>query len=339
MLGFFSKDIGIDLGTANTLAFEKNKGIVLREPSVVSVNTITGQVVAVGEEAKKMLGRTPGSIVAVRPLKDGVIADFEITQSMIRHFIRKITTTNFFTRPRIVICIPYGVTEVERRAVEEAAVQAGGREAFLIEEPMAAAIGAGLPIAEPTGSLIVDIGGGTSEVAVISLGGIVTSKSLRIAGDELDEAIINYVKKSYNLLIGERTAERIKENIGSAYDYGENETYEVSGRDLMNGLPKNIKVTSEEIREALKEPVGQIVDGIKTTLEQTPPELAADIIERGLTLTGGGALLKGFDTLISKETGIPVHIADNPLDCVVNGTGKVLEDIDSLKKLLLNKRR
>ena len=336
---FFSKDIGIDLGTANTLVHVKNKGIVIREPSVVAINKNSGQVLAVGDEAKEMIGRTPGNIVAIRPMKDGVIADFNTTQNMLKYFIRKALSGKGFFKPRVVICVPSGVTEVEKRAVEEAAYQSGAREVYLIEEPMASAIGANLPVDEPTGSMVVDIGGGTSEVAVISLGGIVTSKSLRIAGDDLDEAIISYVKKEYNLAIGERTAEEIKITIGSAFPGEQEETMNVMGRDLINGLPKNIVLTSSEIREALKEPINAIVDAIKQTLEKTPPELAADVMDRGITLTGGGALLKHLDQLITKETGMAVNIAENPLDCVALGTGKVLDEINTLRKVLITPKK
>lgn len=323
----FSKDIGIDLGTANTLVFMKGKGIVMREPSVVAVDVRTEDVLAVGTQAKEMIGRTPGSIVAVRPLKDGVIADFDVTATMLKHFIRKALHNSSFSRPRVVVCIPSGVTEVERRAVEDAARQAGAKDVELIEEPMAAAIGAGLPVAEPTGSMVVDIGGGTAEVAVISLGDIVTSVSVRVAGDKFDEAIISYVKKKYNLLIGERTAEDIKIRIGSAYptEETENATMEIKGRNLVDGLPKNVVVSADEVREALGDSLQTIVEAIKNTLEKTPPELSADIIDHGIMLTGGGALLRGLDQLVSLETGMPVHVAERPLDCVVDGTGKRLE--------------
>ena len=338
-MGVFTKEIGIDLGTANTLVYLKGKGVILREPSVVAVNNNTGQILAVGLEAKQMIGRTPGNITALRPLKDGVIADFETTQSMLRHFIRKVVGNSPLARPRVVICVPSGVTEVEKRAVVDSAMTAGAKEAFLIEEPMASAIGAGLPVEEPSGSMVVDIGGGTSEVAVISLGGIVVSRSLRVAGDEFDDAIIHYIKKEYNLMIGERTAEDIKVKIGSAFPLEKEETYNISGRDLVTGLPKELKVSSEEIREALKEPVNAVVDSIKFTLEKTPPELAADIMERGIMLAGGGALLEGLDKLINKETGIPVFIAEQPMDCVVLGTGRVLEEIDVLSNVLLSSRK
>ena len=334
-MGLFSKDVGIDLGTANTLVYMKGKGIIMREPSVVAVDTKTDEVRCVGAEAKAVIGRTPGSIVAVRPLKDGVIADFDITTNMLENFLKKACGNSMFSRPRVVICIPSGVTEVERRAVREATLKAGARQVSVIEEPMAAAIGAGLPISEPTGSMIVDIGGGTSEVAIISLGGIVTARSVRVAGDEFDSAIINYIKKKYNLLIGERTAENIKMGIGSAYKTGDTEpVMDIKGRNLLNGLPENITVTSEEIREAISEPLSHVIDAIKTTLEKTPPELAADIIESGIMLAGGGALLRGLDQLIHEETGMPVKIAERPLDCVADGTGKVLENIDKLEDVL-----
>ena len=323
----FSRDIGIDLGTANTLVCIKGKGIIMREPSVVAVDVRNDAVRAVGTEAKDMIGRTPGSIVAVRPLKDGVIADFDVTAAMLKKFIKEALKGSMFSRARIVICIPSGVTEVESRAVYDAARQAGASMVDLIEEPMAAAIGAGLPVSDATGSMVVDIGGGTSEVAVISLGDIVTAQSVRIAGDDMDEAIITYIRKKHNLLIGERTAEQIKIQIGSAYHFnGEEEaSMEIKGRNLVDGLPKNVNITSEEVREALSDPVNQIIDAIKGTLEKTPPELAADIIDRGITLTGGGALLRGLDVLISETTSMPVHVADNPLDCVVEGTAQRLE--------------
>ncbi|MDR0404411.1 MAG: rod shape-determining protein [Oscillospiraceae bacterium] len=324
----FSRDIGIDLGTANTLVFVRHKGIVMREPSVVAVDVRTDTVLAVGSQAKDMIGRTPGSIVAVRPLKDGVIADFDVTATMLKHFIRRASKQPllFSIRPRLVVCIPSGVTEVERRAVEDAARQAGAKEVELIEEPMAAAIGAGLPVAEPTGSMVVDIGGGTSEVAVISLGDIVSACSVRVAGDKLDEAIIAYIKKKYNLLIGERTAENIKIQIGSAFSIEDDEgSVEIKGRNLLDGLPKHVVITAPEIREALRDPLVIIVDAIKNTLECTPPELSADIIDHGIVLTGGGALLRGLDSLVSEETSMPVRVADSPLDCVVDGTGKRLE--------------
>lgn len=336
----FSQDIGIDLGTANTLVFVKGKGIVIREPSVVAVDVRTQppKVVAVGAEAKEMIGRTPGSITAVRPLKDGVIADFDVTADMLKSFIRRAISGSPFNRARVMICIPSGVTEVERRAVHDAARSAGAKYVSLIEEPMAAAIGAGLPVSEATGSMVVDIGGGTAEVAVLSLGDIVTSRSARVAGDDFDEAIIAYIKKKYNLLVGERTAEDIKIRIGSAYAYEGEGAMNVKGRNLMDGLPKNVEVTSEEIREALADPVSMIIDAIRSTLEKTPPELAADIIDHGIMLTGGGALLRGLDKLIEIETKMPVHVAQNPLDCVVDGTGLCLEN-DALGTLSGQKKK
>lgn len=334
-----TRDMGIDLGTANTLVFVKGKGIIIREPSVVAIQTNTKEVLAVGEDAKKMIGRTPGNIVAIRPLKDGVIADFDVTQNMLKYFIKKATQQKSIFQPRVVICVPSGVTEVEKRAVEEAAIHAGAKEAYLIEEPMAAAIGAGLPVQEATGSMVVDIGGGTTEVAIISLGGIVTSKSIRVGGDELDEAIVTYIKREYSLMIGERTAENVKIKIGSADKDMEIMTMDIRGRDLISGLPKTLEITSAEIYEALREPVLNILDAIKSTLEKTPPELASDVMELGIMLTGGGALLHGLDRLVIRETGMPVHIAENALDCVALGTGKALESIDILKKTLTNYKR
>ncbi len=330
----FSQDIGIDLGTANTLVFVKGRGIVIREPSVVAVDQRSNppRVVAVGSEAKDMIGRTPGSITAVRPLKDGVIADFNITADMLKAFIKRAISNSPFSRARVMICIPSGVTEVERRAVYDAAKSAGAKDISLIEEPMAAAVGAGLPVSEATGSMVVDIGGGTAEVAVISLGDVVTSRSARVAGDSFDESIITYIKKKYNLLIGERTAEDIKIRIGSAYPYEGEGAMDIKGRNLMDGLPKHVEITAEEIRGALADPVNQILDAVRATLEKTPPELAADIIDHGITLTGGGALLRGLDKLIAVETKIPVVVAQNPLDCVVDGTGICLES-DTLGKL------
>ena len=321
----FSKEIGIDLGTANTLVCLKGKGIILREPSVVAVDIRTDTVLAVGSQAKDMIGRTPNSIVAVRPLKDGVIADFKITAKMLQHFIRKSVKPGIFSKPRVIICMPTGVTEVERKAVEDAAYQAGAKPpVILIEEPMAAAIGAGLPVDEPTGSMVVDIGGGTSEVAVISLGDIVSACSVRVAGDKFDEAILSHIKKQYNLLIGERTAEDIKIKIGSAYPYENEKSMVVKGRNLVDGLPKDVTITAAEVREALSDPLNTIVEAIKTTLEKTPPELSADIIDHGIMLTGGGALLRGIDMLVMQQTGMPVHVASRPLDCVVDGAGKRL---------------
>ena len=325
----FSKDMGIDLGTANTLVFVKGKGIVVNEPSVVAIKEKNNEVLAVGDEAKQMIGRTPGNIVAIRPLKDGVIADFDTTAAMLRYFIGKAYKQSMFgSKPRVIVCVPSGVTSVEKRAVEEAAEKAGAKKALIMEEPMAAAIGAHLRVEEPTGNMVVDIGGGTTDVAVISLGGIVASKSLRIAGDEFDEYIVAYIKREYNLMIGERTAEQIKINIGAAYPTKQDETMEIRGRDLVTGLPKVLTITSAEVTEAIKEPVNSIIEAIKLTLEKTPPELAADIMESGIMLTGGGALLTGLDTLISLETGMPVNIAEDPLDCVAKGTGYALENIE-----------
>ena len=334
MLFMFKKDIGIDLGTANTLVYLKGKGIIIREPSVVAVDTKTDAVRYVGQEAKNIIGRTPGSIRAVRPLKDGVIADFDMTTAMLQEFIRKAIGGSPLVKARVIICIPSGVTAVERRAVKEAAEGAGAKRVSIAEEPMEAAIGAGLPVEEPTGSMIVDIGGGTSEVAVISLCGIVTSRSVRVAGDEFDLSIINFIKRKYNLLIGERTAEKIKIEIGSAYPVGEDAEMEIKGRNLLTGLPENITISAAEIREALSEPLSHIVEAIKVTLERTPPELSADIIDSGIMLAGGGAYLRGLDKLINEETGIPVYIAERPLDCVVDGTGKLLENIEELHDVL-----
>lgn len=333
----FSRDMGIDLGTANTLVHVRGKGILLREPSVVAIDRDTKKVLAVGDEAKRMLGRTPGSIVAIRPLKDGVIADFDQTEKMLRYFIEKVHRKSMFANPRVVVGIPSGVTEVERRAVIDATKKAGAKEAYLIEEPMAAAIGAGLPIVEPTGSMIVDIGGGTTEVAVISLSGIVTSRSVRIAGDEIDDAIAAYVRKTYNLYIGDRTAENAKFDVGSAFPSSQERTMDVRGRDLVTGLPRSASISSAEIREAIQEPLNAIVEAVKVTLETCPPELASDIMERGIVLAGGGALLQGLDKLIWRETSMPVHIANDPLSCVVIGTGRVLEELNTntaLRKVL-----
>ena len=336
-------DIGIDLGTANVLIYVSEKGIVLEEPSVVAVDNKLNKIIAVGTEARKMIGRTPANIDVIRPLRDGVISNYEITEKMLSYFIEKIVEKKGFGRfvmPRIMVCVPTGVTEVERRAIEEAAKFAGARDVVLMEEPMAAAIGAGLRVEEPEGNMVVDIGGGTSEIAVISLGGIDTAESIRIGGNKLDEAIVNYVKKEYNLLIGERTAEDVKINIGSAYKDGEEVTSQISGRDLVTGLPKKIDISSAEIRDALKDPINTIVNGIKITLEKTKPELAADLMENGIMLTGGGALLKGLDLLVKEETGMPVFIAEYPLDCVAIGTGKSVEDQEIFEKVLVaNKRR
>ncbi|HBQ25018.1 MAG TPA: rod shape-determining protein [Syntrophomonas sp.] len=332
--------MGIDLGTANTLVNIKGKGVILTEPSVVAIQSDNGRVLAVGDEAKRMIGRTPGNIVAIRPMKDGVIANFDVTQAMLSYFINKVLGSRTpFMRPRVIISIPTGCTTVEERAVKEAALQAGAKEAYLVEEPMAAAIGAGLPVYEPTGNLIVDIGGGTTEVAVISLGGIVTAKSVRVAGDNMDADIMQHLKKNYNLLIGERTAEDIKISIGSALWEGDEEYYEVRGRDLVSGLPKTIKISSSEIQNALKETVDHIIEGIKVCLEKTPPELASDIIDRGIVMAGGGALLKGLDKLISQETNIPVYACEDPLLSVARGTGKVLENIEVLKRVLIQPKK
>lgn len=336
IFGLFSSDLAIDLGTANTLVYVKGKGIVSNEPSVVAIrkNGREGKrVVAVGHEAKNMCGRTPDGIVAIRPMKDGVIADFEITEEMLRYFIQKVHNRHAWVRPRVVICVPFGITEVEKRAVRESAESAGARDVYIIKEPMAAAIGAGLPITEAVGSMIVDIGGGTTEVAVISLKGIVYSESVRIGGDKMDEAIMNFVKKSYNLSIGERTAEQIKISIGSALPTGESHKVEIRGRDLVGGLPKTIKIAEEEVVEALSEPVKAIVEVVKQALERTPPELASDIVDRGITLAGGGALLKNLDVLLRKETGLPVVLADDPLTAVVMGSGKILDNLELFREV------
>lgn len=339
ILSSFVKDMGVDLGTANTLVYIKGKGIVAREPSVVAIDRDTKNVLAVGEEAKKMIGRTPGNIIAIRPLKDGVIANFDVTKSMLKYFIRKATKRRTFFQPRVVVCVPSGVTEVEKKAVEDAAIHAGARDAFLIEEPMAAAIGAGLPVQEATGSMIVDIGGGTTEVAIISLGGIVTSRSIRVGGDELDESIVAYIKKEYSLMIGERTAEEIKINIGTANADAKLIKMDIRGRDMISGLPKTLEINSKEVYGAMREPIFNIIDSIKSTLEKTPPELASDVMEFGIMLTGGGALLGSLDKLIADETGMPVHIAEEPLDCVAIGTGQALENIDILKRTSNQNRR
>ena len=331
MTGFGGRDMAVDLGTANTLVYVRGRGIVLSEPSVVAIDQRTGEVHAVGVEAKRMLGRTPGTIQAIRPLKDGVIADFDVTEQMLRHFIQKVHQHRF-AHPRVVVCVPSGVTGVEKRAVEEATLSAGARQAYLIEEPMAAAIGAGLPVAEPTGNMIVDIGGGTTEVAVISLGGIVVSQSLRVGGDEMDEAIINHIKRDYKLLIGQQTSEEIKLEIGSAWDMKEEVQAEVRGRDMLTGLPKTVLLTSEEIRRALDEPVTQIIEAIKSTLDKTPPELAADIMDRGIVLAGGGALLGGLDERLRHETQMPVHLAESPLTCVAIGSGRSLEEFEAIHR-------
>jgi rod shape-determining protein MreB and related proteins len=336
LLGLFSNDLAIDLGTANTLVYVKGEGIVCNEPSVVAVHQDTRgsrRVLAVGSEAKRMLGRTPGHINAIRPLKDGVIADFEITEAMLRYFIQKIHNRKTLVRPRIIICVPFGVTEVEKRAVRESAESAGAREVYLVEEPMAAAIGAGLPITEPAGNMIVDIGGGTTEVAVISLSGIVFSKSVRVGGDKMDEAIVQYIKRKYNLLVGERTAEMVKITIGSAYPGNEIQTMEIKGRDLVAGVPKTVEITDEEIRDSILEPINQVVEVVRIGLERTPPELASDIVDKGIVLAGGGALLRNLDTLLREETGLPVMLADDPLTAVVMGAGKVLDEISLLRDI------
>jgi rod shape-determining protein MreB len=337
LFGMMSNDIGIDLGTANTLINVKDHGIVLREPSVVAVRAGTNEVLAVGDEAKRMLGRTPGNIIAIRPLKDGVIADFEVTEAMLRYFIKKVSNKRR-AHPRVVIAIPSGITEVERRAVKESAEQAGAREVYLIEEPMAAAIGVGLPVQEASGNMIVDIGGGTTEVALISLSGIVYARSVRTAGDELDEAITQYMKRAYNLMIGERTSEDIKIRIGSAAPLPKETGMEVKGRDLVSGLPKTVTITSQEVRDAMADPLNTIVDAVRTTLERCPPELAADLVDRGLVLAGGGALLRGLDKRLREETGLPVHVADDPLSAVAEGTGKVLSEIGFLKQVTNSER-
>jgi rod shape-determining protein MreB len=335
LFGMFSNDLAIDLGTANTLIYVKGKGIILSEPSVVAIKKGTNQVLKVGKEAKEMLGRTPGSIVAIRPIKDGVIADFDVTEQMIRAFILKSHNRKALVRPRVIVGVPSGITQVEKRAIRDSCDQAGAREVYLIEEPMAAAIGAGLPVQEPSGSMIVDIGGGTTEVAVISLSGIVYSQSVRIAGDEMDEAIMQYLKRKYNLLIGERTSENIKIQIGSAHPFDEPRKMDIKGRDLVDGIPKTLSIVDGDIREALHDTVYAIVDAVKTALERTPPELSADIAEKGIVLAGGGALLHGLDTLISLETHLKVRVADDPLSCVVLGTGKVLDELDLLKMVCL----
>ncbi|MGA1847531.1 rod shape-determining protein [Deferribacter abyssi] len=332
----FSNDLAIDLGTANTLIYVRGKGVVCNEPSVVAINNNTGEILAVGNEAKSMLGRTPANIVAIRPMKDGVIANFEVTEKMLRYFIQKVHHRKSLVRPRIVICIPSGGTQVEKRAVKDSAIQAGAREVYLIEEPMAAAIGAGLPIQEPTGNMIVDIGGGTTEVAVISLSGIVYANSVRVGGDEMDEAIVNYIKRKYNLLIGTNAAEQIKMKIGSAFKTEEEMSVEIKGRDLVTGIPKTIEITDDEVREALNDAVSKIVDAVKIALEKTPPELAADIVDKGIVLTGGGALLKGLDKRLSEETGLPIIVSDDPLTAVALGSGKVLEELDLLRKIAID---
>jgi rod shape-determining protein MreB and related proteins len=339
MFQIIGRDMAVDLGTANTLVYVRGRGIVLNEPSVVAINTKTGAILAVGQEAKRMIGRTPAHIVAIRPLKDGVIADFDVTEKMLRYFIQKVHRRSFLAKPRVVVCVPSGITGVEQRAVEEATISAGARSAYIIEEPMAAAIGAGLPVHEPTGNMVVDVGGGTTEVAVVSLGGIVTSQSIRIGGDELDESIVNYIKKEYSLMLGERTSEEIKMAIASAFPMPDEKQAEIRGRDLVTGLPKTIVIAAEEIRRAVEEPVNAIVDAVKNTLDKTPPELAADIMDKGIVLAGGGSLLKGLDERLKHETGMPIHVAEDPLYAVALGSGKCLEEFESLKRVLISSTR
>ena len=334
-LTFLGRDMAVDLGTANTLVYVRGRGIVLNEPSVVALNTNNGQIVAVGVEAKRMIGRTPGNIVAIRPLKDGVIADFDVTERMLRYFIQKVHRRSHMAKPRLVVAVPSGITGVEQSAVKEAGHQAGARRVYIIEEPMAAAIGAGLPIHEPTGNMVVDIGGGTTEVAVISLGGIVTSQSIRVGGDELDQAIITFGKKEYSLMLGERTAEEIKMALGSAFPAEDEPHAEIRGRDLVSGLPKTVVISAAEVRKAIEEPVNLVVDAVKNTLDKCPPELAGDVMDRGIALTGGGALLRGLESRIREETGMPVQVADNPLDSMVLGTGKCVEDFETLRQVLV----
>jgi rod shape-determining protein MreB len=338
-MSFIGRDMAVDLGTANTLVYVRGKGIVLNEPSVVAINTNTGGILAVGAEAKRMIGRTPGNIVAIRPLKDGVIADFDTTERMLRYFIQKVHKRRHLAKPRIVVCVPSGITGVEQRAVKDAGYAAGARRVYIIEEPMAAAIGAGLPVHEPTGNMVVDIGGGTTEVAVISLGGIVTSQSIRTGGDELDAAIIQYVKKEYSLMLGERTSEEIKMAIGSAFPSPDEPHAEIRGRDLVSGLPKTIVVSAEEIRKAIEEPVNSIIDAVKTTLDKCPPELSGDVMDRGIVITGGGALLKGIDERLRHETGMPIHITERPLDSVALGAGKCVEEFEALQQVLISEPR
>jgi rod shape-determining protein MreB len=338
-MSFIGRDMAIDLGTANTLVYVRGRGIVLNEPSVVAINQDTGGILAVGLEAKKMIGRTPGNIVAIRPLKDGVISDFDTTERMLRYFIQKVHKRRHFAKPRLVVCVPSGITGVEQRAVKDAGYAAGARKVYIIEEPMAAAIGADLPIHEPTGNMVVDIGGGTTEIAVISLGGIVTVQSIRVGGDELDQAIITWIKREYSLLLGERTAEEIKMAIGSAFPAAGEPDAEIRGRDLVTGLPKTILVTAEEIRKAIDEPVSRIVEAVKSTLDSCPPELSGDIMDRGIVLTGGGALLRSLDERLRHETGIAVHIAENPLNAVVMGTGRCIEVFEALEKVLISEPR
>ena len=338
-LAFLGRDMAVDLGTANTLVYVRGRGIVLNEPSVVAINTTTGKIVAIGVEAKRMIGRTPGNVVAVRPLKDGVIADFDVTERMLRYFIQQVHRRSLFAKPRIIVAVPSGITGVEQRAVKEAGYQAGARRVYIVEEPMAAAIGAGLPVHEPTGNMVVDIGGGTTEVAIISMGGIVTGQSIRVAGDELDQAIINFAKKEHSLMLGERTAEEIKIAIGSACPIEEECHAEIRGRDLVTGLPKTVLVSAGEIRRATEEPLNTIVDSVKTTLDKCPPELSGDLMDRGIALTGGGALLRGMDQRLREETGMPIHLVDNPLDSVALGSGKCVEDFEALQEVLVPEPR
>ncbi|HEY9524814.1 MAG TPA: rod shape-determining protein [Thermopolyspora sp.] len=338
-MAFLGRDMAVDLGTANTLVYVRGRGIVLNEPSVVAINTTTGKIVAIGVEAKRMIGRTPGNVVAVRPLKDGVIADFDVTERMLRYFIQQVHRRSLFAKPRIIVAVPSGITGVEQRAVKEAGYQAGARRVYIVEEPMAAAIGAGLPVHEPTGNMVVDIGGGTTEVAIISMGGIVTSQSIRVAGDELDQAIINFAKKEHSLMLGERTAEEIKIAIGSACPIEEECHAEIRGRDLVTGLPKTVLVSAGEIRRATEEPLNTIVDSVKTTLDKCPPELSGDLMDRGIALTGGGALLRGMDQRLREETGMPIHLVDNPLDSVALGSGKCVEDFEALQEVLVPEPR
>src|SRR5215471_8464950 len=338
-LAFLGRDMAIDLGTANTLIYVRGRGIVLNEPSVVALNVNTGQILAVGAEAKRMIGRTPGSILAIRPLKDGVIADFDVTERMLRYFIQKVHKRRLLARPRIIVAVPSGLTGVEQSAVKEAGRQAGARRVYIFEEPLAAAIGAGLPVNEPVGSMVVDIGGGTTEVAVVSLGGIVTSESVRVGGDELDQAIIRFAKKQHSLMLGERTAEHIKMSVGSAFPSADEPAVEIRGRDLVSGLPKTVTMTAEEVRGAIDEPLGVIIEAVRTTLDKCPPELAGDVMDRGIALTGGGALLRGLDQRLREETGMPIHVADNPLDSVALGTGKCVEDFDTLRQVLVPEAR
>jgi rod shape-determining protein MreB len=338
-MALLGRDMAVDLGTANTLVYVRGRGVVLNEPSVVALNTATGGILAVGTEAKRMIGRTPAGITTIRPLRDGVIADFETTERMLRYFIQKVHKRRHFAKPRIVVCVPSGITGVEQRAVKDAGYQAGARKVYIIEEPMAAAIGAGLPVHEPTGNMVVDVGGGTTEVAVISLGGIVTSQSIRTGGDKLDQAIMTYVKKEYSLMLGERTAEDIKIAVGSAFPRPDEPHAEIRGRDLVSGLPKVIVVSAEEIRKALEEPVNAIIDSVKTTLDKCPPELSSDIMDRGIVLTGGGALLRGLDERLRHETAMPIHIADNPLDSVAIGAGRCVEEFEALQQVLISEPR